>query len=183
VEKKEFRQDLYFRLNVVPIMVPPLRDRAEDISFLAEQFMHRMARKHGVRVTGISQACHAALKAHSWPGNVRELQNVIERAVILASDGEELQPHHLGLMPSTTQSLASSVNSGAAFGVGGEEVTPLAEIEKRQILHAVERCGGNRTQAAKKLGISIRTLRNKLHEYGVGTKEDAAAEEEEKAAV
>jgi DNA-binding NtrC family response regulator len=178
VEKKEFRQDLYFRLNVVPIMVPPLRERAEDIAFLAEQFMNRMARKHGVRVTGISQTCHAALRAHSWPGNVRELQNVVERAVILASDGEELQPHHLGLMPISTSSIAASASSGAAFGVGGEEVTPLAEIEKRQILHAVERCGGNRTQAAKKLGISIRTLRNKLHEYGVGAKEDAAEEEE-----
>lgn len=181
VEKKEFRQDLYFRLNVVPIIVPPLRDRAEDVTFLAEQFMHRMARKHGVRVSGISAACNAALRAHSWPGNVRELQNVIERAVILASDGEDLQPHHLGLVSSAGGASATNGASSAttASGVGGEELIPLAELEKRQILHAVEKCGGNRTQAAKKLGISIRTLRNKLHEYGVGAKDDGGAEEEE----
>jgi transcriptional regulator with PAS, ATPase and Fis domain len=176
VEKKEFRQDLYFRLNVVPILVPPLRDRAEDIGFLAEQFMQRMARKHGVRVTGISPACHAALRAHSWPGNVRELQNVIERAVILASDGEDLQPEHLGMVPASA--IAGSNAAAAAIGVGGVEIIPLAELEKRQILHSVEKCGGNRTQAAKKLGISIRTLRNKLHEYGVGAKEEAGEEEE-----
>jgi transcriptional regulator with PAS, ATPase and Fis domain len=180
VEKKEFRQDLYFRLNVVPIMVPPLRERAEDVSFLAEQFMNRMARKHGVRVTGISQSCHGTLRTHSWPGNVRELQNVIERAVILASDGEELQPHHLGLVASGSASAAAASAGGNTMGFNpaGEEVVPLAEIEKRQILHAVERCGGNRTQAAKKLGISIRTLRNKLHEYGIGPKEDAGDEDE-----
>jgi transcriptional regulator with PAS, ATPase and Fis domain len=176
VEKKEFRQDLYFRLNVVPIVVPPLRERAEDVTFLAEQFMMRMARKHGVRVTGISAACNAALRAHSWPGNVRELQNIIERAVILASDGEDLQPEHLGFVPSGAAGGVSA--AAAAVGVGGDEIIPLGELEKRQILHAVEKCGGNRTQAAKKLGISIRTLRNKLHEYGVGAKEEAGEEEE-----
>jgi transcriptional regulator with PAS, ATPase and Fis domain len=175
VEKKEFRQDLYFRLNVVPIIVPPLRERAEDVAFLSEQFMMRMARKHGVRVTGISAACSAALRSHSWPGNVRELQNVIERAVILASDGEDLQPEHLGFVPSAA---APGQSAAAAMGVGGDEIIPLAELEKRQILHAVDKCGGNRTQAAKKLGISIRTLRNKLHEYGVGAKEEAGEEEE-----
>jgi DNA-binding NtrC family response regulator len=184
VEKKEFRQDLYFRLNVVPIMVPPLRERSEDILYLAEQFMHRMARKHGVRVSGISSACHAALRAHSWPGNVRELQNVIERAVIMASDGEDLQPHHLGLVSSGAGAAPSSTSAAAGvigFGGNSDELIPLAEIEKRQILHAVERCGGNRTQAAKKLGISIRTLRNKLHEYGVGAKDEGASDEEEAA--
>ena len=175
VEKKEFRQDLYFRLNVVPIIVPPLRERAEDVTFLAEQFMMRMARKHGVRVTGMSASCTAALRSHSWPGNVRELQNVIERAVILATDGEDLQPEHLGFVPT---SAAAGQGSAAAMGVGGDEIIPLAELEKRQILHAVDKCGGNRTQAAKKLGISIRTLRNKLHEYGVGAKEDAAEEDD-----
>ena len=180
VEKKEFRQDLYFRLNVVPIMVPPLRERADDVTFLAEQFMNRMARKHGVRVTGMSPACNAALRAHSWPGNVRELQNVIERAVILASDGEDLQPEHLGFVPSGAIPGGGGGGGGiaASIGGGGDEIIPLGELEKRQILHAVEKCGGNRTQAAKKLGISIRTLRNKLHEYGVGAKEEAGEEEE-----
>jgi DNA-binding NtrC family response regulator len=159
----------------VPIMVPPLRERSEDIPFLAEQFMHRMARKHGVRVSGISSVCQGALRAHSWPGNVRELQNVIERAVILASDGEDLQPEHLGLASPPGTSSAPGSFAGAS-GVT-DEVMPLAELEKRQILHAVEKCDGNRTQAAKKLGISIRTLRNKLHEYGVGGKDDAGEDE------
>jgi DNA-binding NtrC family response regulator len=107
---------------------------------------------------------------------VRELQNVIERAVILASDGEDLQPEHLGMVP--TGAVASASGSAAAMGVGGDAILPLSELEKRAILHAVEKCGGNRTQAAKKLEISIRTLRNKLHEYGFGAKEEAGEEEE-----
>src|SRR3954471_3096821 len=97
VERKEFRQDLFFRLNVVPICVPPLRGRIEDIPFLAEQFMHRLARKHGVPVKGFSDEAKHALKTHNWPGNVRELQNVIERAVILCSENGILEPEHLGL--------------------------------------------------------------------------------------
>src|SRR5580704_2936525 len=96
VERKEFRQDLFFRLNVVPIQVPPLRDRREDIPFLAQQFMQRFARKHGVRARGLSDASLAALTAHHWPGNVRELQNVIERAVILCGESGLLETEHLG---------------------------------------------------------------------------------------
>src|SRR5206468_11630606 len=108
------------------------------------------------RVTGISAACNAALRAHSWPGNVRELQNVIERAIILASDGEDLQPEHLGMAP--LAGAVSASGQAAALGAGGDTILPLSELEKRAILHAVEKCGGNRTQAAKKLEISIRTL-------------------------
>jgi transcriptional regulator with PAS, ATPase and Fis domain len=198
VERKEFRQDLFFRLNVVPILVPPLRERKEDVPYLAEKFMHRFARKHGVRVTGISARCVAALTAHDWPGNVRELQNVIERAVILSSDGDDLQADHLGFAPGR-KSQPSEINgeSGAAVTAGGPlpaapeppnapdlpsgtsaEIVPLAEMEKRQILFALDACRGNRTHAAKKLGISIRTLRNKLHEYGVTPREDEAPGEE-----
>src|ERR1051325_6132344 len=121
VEKKEFRQDLFFRLNVVPILVPPLRERMEDVLYLCEQFMYRMARKHGVRVAGISPDCQAALMAHSWPGNVRELQNVIERAVILCSDGQELQPEHLGFAPITIP--PSSPAAGPA--VTAPNITPF----------------------------------------------------------
>src|SRR5207253_4820312 len=110
---KEFRQDLFFRLNVVPILVPPLRERMEDVLFLCEQFMYRMARKHGVRVTGLSPSCQAALMAHSWPGNVRELQNVIERAVILCSDGQEIQPEHLAFTPKAPIPLSGGTTPGA----------------------------------------------------------------------
>ncbi len=189
VEKKEFRQDLFFRLNVVPILVPPLRERMEDVTFLADQFMYRMARKHGVRVSGISAACQAALLAHSWPGNVRELQNVIERAVILCSDGQELQPEHLGFAPIT---IAPSVSAAPPPIITPPNITPftppipplsneqihsLHDIEKQHILRTLEACGGNRTQAAKHLDISIRTLRNKLHEYGYNAGRDEAPAE------
>ncbi len=195
VERKEFRQDLFFRLNVVPIHVPPLRERAEDIPFLAQQFMPRFARKHGVRVKGISDACLAALSAHRWPGNVRELQNVIERAVILCGEGQ-LETEHLGfssfaaLGASAPAPPSIAVASSAPFpgagapisspaapaGAAAGEILSLAEIEKRHIFAALEKTNSNRTHAAKLLGISIRTLRNKLHEYGVVPKgEDAAA--------
>src|SRR5437899_7548607 len=155
VERKEFRQDLYFRLNVVPICVSPLRDHKEDVSLLADQFRQRFARKHGVEVLGISNNCMKALENHSWPGNVRELQNVIERAMILCSEGSALEPEHLGLAQKSAPVAASHSN----------EFCTLSELEKRHILAALEQSKGNRTQAAKLLDISIRTLRNKLNEY------------------
>ena len=174
VERKEFRQDLYFRLNVVPILVPPLRERIEDVPFLATQFMKRFARKHGVRVTGISAASLEALQAHRWPGNVRELQNVIERAVILSVDGEEIQVAELGLTSSAPSVAAETAgaNPPAAPTQASGEVVSLAELEKRHILFTLERNNDNRTHAARKLGISIRTLRNKLNEYGLGSKDE-----------
>jgi len=199
VEKKEFRQDLFFRLNVVPVFVPPLRERRDDIPFLAQQFLQRFTRKHGVHISAISTDCLAALVAHPWPGNVRELQNTIERAVILSGDSDELLREHLGFSESTngTPSSASAtipVSSASTTPAAQKppetngtvvtstptapiEIIPLAEVEKRHILQALEHFEGNRTQAAKQLGISIRTLRNKLHEYGVASK-TADTEEE-----
>jgi DNA-binding NtrC family response regulator len=173
VDKKEFREDLFFRLNVVPIIVPPLRNRMGDVPILAEQFRLRYARKHGVEVLGISQNCMAALKRHSWPGNVRELQNVIERAVILCSEGGALEPAHLGL----TERPGVPAGMPASTGGAGEFLT-MAEMEKRHVLAALERSKGNRTQAAKMLDISIRTLRNKLHEYNVQSQGEAEEAEE-----
>ncbi|HEY9172660.1 MAG TPA: sigma-54 dependent transcriptional regulator [Verrucomicrobiae bacterium] len=187
VEKKEFRQDLYFRLNVVPIHVPPLRDHLEDVPFLAEEFMRRFGRKHGIRVRGLSEEARRTLLAHSWPGNVRELQNVIERAVILCSDSGVLEPEHLGLTraAATPSAPAPAASPAAAFvptstpSQPNGEVITLAELEKRHILAALEQCKGNRTHAAKLLDISIRTLRNKLHEYhGTAPKADEEAEQE-----
>ena len=178
VEKKEFREDLFFRLNVVPIIVPPLRNRMGDVPLLAEQFRHRYARKHGVEVLGISQNCMGALKRHSWPGNVRELQNVIERAVILCSEGGVLEPAHLGL----TERPSVATGMPASTGQAGEFLT-MSDMERRHVLAALERSKGNRTQAAKMLEISIRTLRNKLNDYNVQTQGDAdEAEESEPAA-
>ena len=185
VERKEFRQDLFFRLNVVPIAVPPLRDRKEDVPLLAQQFMQRFARKHGVRVKGISDTCLAVLSGHHWPGNVRELQNVIERAVILCGDGGLLEPDHLGFAPRPLPASAVPVSSTAvtlpAAAVGGGEangIVSLAELEKQHILTALQQTNQNRTHAAKLLGISVRTLRNKLTDYGVNSKEDGFVTEE-----
>ena len=165
VEKKEFRQDLYFRLNVVPVHVPPLRERREDIAELAGEFMRRFARKHGVHVKGFTDAALKTLRQHDWPGNVRELQNVIERAVILCGENGMLEPEHLGMAtaPTDNSPAGSSANFLTGYDGNGELLT-LAEMEKRHILAAMNRCGGNRTHAAKLLDMSIRTLRNKLHE-------------------
>jgi two-component system, NtrC family, response regulator AtoC len=184
VEKKEFRQDLFFRLNVVPIPVPPLRERREDVPFLAEDFMRRFSRKHGVQVRGFSEEALKVLTGHNWPGNVRELQNVIERAVILTNEGGVIQPEQLGITKAsalsaapTTGPVASTQSSPGAVADG----TPtLAEIEKRHIIVTLDQCKGNRTQAAKLLGVSIRTLRNKLHEYN-GTQPGAESDESEAA--
>ncbi len=175
VEKKEFRQDLYFRLNVVPVHVPPLRERREDIPELAGEFMRRFARKHGVHVKGFTEAALHTLRQHDWPGNVRELQNVIERAVILCGENGMLEPEHLGM-------AAPPENSGdggdflSGYNASGGLLT-LAEMEKRHILAAMNHCGGNRTHAAKVLNMSIRTLRNKLHEInGTTPKSEDEAE-------
>jgi DNA-binding NtrC family response regulator len=158
-----------------------LREHKEDIIFLAQQFMPRFARKHGARVHGIADDTLAALEAHDWPGNVRELQNVIERAVILCGDSGLLEPEHLGFsgpgvaaQPVTAASPAFSAPALPASDAGG--MVSLAEVEKRHILAALEKSHQNRTHAAKVLGISIRTLRNKLAEYGVKGKDAEAAE-------
>jgi len=177
VEKKEFRQDLYFRLNVVPIHVPPLRERLEDVPFLSNEFMRRLSRKHGVPVKGFSDEAMIALKSHNWPGNVRELQNVIERAVILCGENGVLEPEHLGLTPSRKLVSSTPADSVTASSFAGSDtLPPLAEMEKRHILAALEQCKGNRTHAAKLLDVSIRTLRNKLHEYnGTSPKTEEAS--------
>jgi len=180
VEKKEFRQDLFFRLNVVPIRVPALREHLEDVPSLAEEFMRRFGRKHGVHIKGFTDAAAQQLKNHSWPGNVRELQNVVERAVILCGENGMLEPEHLGLSHSEPASAAASAATGEIAGQSNG-FRSLAELEKQHIFAALDHCKGNRTHAAKLLDVSIRTLRNKLHEYnGTTPKSDedkpAAAE-------
>jgi len=169
VQRKEFREDLYFRLNVVPMQVPPLRARREDIVPLALHFLEWAARKHGCAAQRLSDECLRILEAHAWPGNVRELQNVIERAVILAGESAIVSPVHLcltalpGLTPVADQPAAEGSVTPAAGA--SADFPPLHELEKRHILAALERCHNNRTQAAKLLDISVRTLRNKLVEY------------------
>ncbi|MBE7537086.1 MAG: sigma-54-dependent Fis family transcriptional regulator [Opitutaceae bacterium] len=224
VERGSFRSDLYYRLNVFPIQVPALRERPDDILLLADSFLRRFARKHGVKIPGFTDNASAALINYPWPGNVRELQNTLERAVILSEDGRPVTTAALGLPslarsasllgmqhpasspqpapppaaagfapvqptgPSVTDTWTppsaaamhpestgsreppedSVDDSGIAASDSGKiahEVIPLNELERRAILAALRSTGGNRTRTAELLNISIRTLRNKIHEY------------------
>ena len=168
VQRNEFRQDLFFRLNVVPVHVGPLRERPEDIMFLSDHFMQRFTRKHGVSVRGWKPEANRLLFAHKWPGNVRELQNVIERAVILCEPDHPIGTEHLNLGQSAfrSQPEASPIPAQAESSESrAQAFHTLYELEKQHILAALERCNQNRTQAAKLLDINIRTLRNKLNEY------------------
>ena len=181
VEKKEFRQDLYFRLNVVPIVMPALRERKEDIAELAGEFMRRAARKHGVHVKGFTDAAMRALRAHEWPGNVRELQNLVERAVILCEENGMLEPEHFGLTAPPAPKAGEEEDEYLPSVKHNGDFLSLAELERRHILAVIARCKGNRTQAAKLLDMSIRTLRNKLHEYNGTLPKDEKEESEAEA--
>ena len=171
VEKGEFREDLYYRLNVFPIRVPALRERQADIPVLSEHFLKRFARLHGRGVPGFTSAAAASLLQHAWPGNVRELQNTIERAVILTESGAPITDTTLNLLPASAHSHQPAPQQ---IGITAtpprtepRTVLALHEIEKQHILRALEATGGNRAKAADALQISIRTLRNKLNEYRV----------------
>ncbi|MEA3213604.1 MAG: two-component system, NtrC family, response regulator AtoC [Chthoniobacter sp.] len=178
VERKEFREDLYYRLNVFPLEVPPLRDRREDIPLFAAEFLKRCARRHGLQLAGFSENAMKSLLEHSWPGNVRELQNCVERAVILVEEGRLIEADDLGLVPSAPRGAVVQTVQAAPAGnlpTPGLEPAPahtaigtaiaLEELERQHILEVLRVTGGNRTQTATILKISIRTLRNKLNEY------------------
>ncbi len=173
VEKGDFREDLYYRLNVFPVRVPPLRERQADIPVLSAHFLKRFARVHGRSIPGFSPAADAALLQHSWPGNVRELQNTVERAVILTESGVAISDLALGLplmgsVPRAIELPADAKPPGVPAATHGGAM-PLHEVEKEHILRTLESTGGNRAKAAEALQISIRTLRNKLNEYRVTT--------------
>jgi len=165
VASRQFREDLYFRLSVFPVTVPPLRERKEDIPKLAHHFVERVARDVGKKVT-LSAEALAMLVEHPWPGNVRELQNAIERAVILA-DGERLMPRHLSL---TTQMGATEDPwdmldwSGTLADVSARFA---AEAEKRKIAHALKQANGDKGRASDLLQINFKTLAAKLRQYGM----------------
>ena len=175
VQKGNFREDLYYRLNVFPIEVPPLRDRVEDIPLLAETFLARQARKHGLSKAKFSKQSLRAMLAHTWPGNVRELENAIERAVILAEQGKAIGPDLLGLgtnsvmLTARPSSSVKAPNGALAAhlkeGSGEIEIPTMEEIEREHILLALESTGGNRTKTADLLEINVRTLRNKIRQY------------------
>ena len=169
VRKGSFREDLYYRLNVFPIEVPPLRERGEDVILLAETFLKRNARKYGLGKAKFSKAAKTAMQAHRWPGNVRELENAVARAVILAESGASIEPDMLGL--GAGGSIVSKPVSGGGAAVSeseeedGGEILTMEEVERLHVIRALEATGGNRTKTAEILSINVRTLRNKIRQY------------------
>jgi DNA-binding NtrC family response regulator len=166
VEGGEFRGDLFFRLAVFPIEVPPLRDRGDDIVLLAEQFASEIGRELRGREARLSAEALAALKQHRWPGNVRELENAIERACII-SDSLILQPSDLGLGPSDVPESESldQLDLSGTLSEAGHRVLRL--VERRKIRGALEANLGNKSKTAEDLGISYKTLLNKIKEYAL----------------
>ncbi len=164
VAQGHLRSDLYYRLNVFNIHMPPLRDHMEDLPAMAEAMTDEMNEKHGRKVCGISASLLARLMAHNWPGNARELRNTIERAVILCPDGAPLDTGHLPAGFGPEQNLGSSLLDGnvVAVRVG----TTVDELERLLILRTLEATGQNKTRAAEILGVSLKTLHNKLKTYG-----------------
>ncbi len=169
VQAGRFREDLYYRLAVVPIRIPPLRARPEDIPVLANHFLKRTRERLGIgRVQGIGAEAMRLLMAYPWPGNVRELENVIERAVVL-SEGAEISPE---VLPETVRDHRESGPPGGAVILQGLSIKRNRRaIERTLIEKALETTGGNRTQAARLLEISHRALLYKIKEYGLGSDE------------
>jgi DNA-binding NtrC family response regulator len=164
VSEGRFRQDLYYRIHVVPIELPPLRERREDVKLLAEAFLERSARDGGEPPRRLSREALAALERHAWPGNVRELQNAIEHALALC-EGPVLRPEDLpeAVVQSTrTEGLRDAVRSGQ---MGLEEAT--GRFEQELIGEALERSDWNQTRAAERLGITRRVLKLKMDRYGL----------------
>ena len=157
VKAKRFREDLYYRLNVIEMRLPPLRERREDIPLLVDAFLKKFGQARGKDVKGVSEATMALLVDYAWPGNVRELENVIERAVTL-SRGDKIVPDDL---PGTIQ---GSRGDRRVLDEAAEKMHPLHEIEKEYIKKILEKMGGNKYQAAQVLGIDRKTLYRKLGE-------------------
>jgi two-component system response regulator HydG len=159
IEDGAFREDLYFRINVIHLAVPPLRDRGNDVLLLAQRFLEAEARRSGKTLQPLGPEVAERLLAYSWPGNVRELHNCIERAVALA----RYDRITVDDLPDRVQRWRPPAAQEAARHEGG--LLPLAELERRHILHVLEECGGNQTMAARILGLARRTLHRKLAEY------------------
>jgi len=160
VDEGRFRQDLYYRINVIELPVPPLRDRPEDIAQLADSILARLAAEARVDRPTLSEAARAALKAYAFPGNVRELENMLERAMTLCV-GETIDGLDLGLC----QREPASENLPASDANGLDSL--LGQVEKETLVKALNETGGNKTAAAKRLGISFGAFRYRLQKLGL----------------
>jgi len=165
VEQKRFREDLFYRLQVIPITAPPLRERREDVRLLAEHFLDRFARQMGKPVAALSEEALVCLEQHAWPGNVRELENVLERAVALETSTE------VGVerLPESIREPASP-DSAPAIGPGFSLDTHMRGVEARLLGEALEMAAGDRAKAAKLLGVSPRSLRYLIQKHGEKTR-------------
>ncbi len=162
-----FREDLYFRLNVMNLALPALRERPDDIIALARHFAAKYAEANGVPTRPLGESAQAKLLGYAWPGNVRELENAVHRAVLLAT-GEEIGPEAILLSGSPLapgSADAAGAAAASANGADGMVGKTVSEVERELIISTLNHCLGNRTHAANILGISIRTLRNKLKQY------------------
>ncbi len=177
VDTGKFRQDLFFRLNVIPLRLPPLKERGDDVLVLAKFFVDKFRSQYSIPPLAISSDAVEWLRAYDWPGNVRELQNLMERAVLLAGSGpiskshflldDEFWPQDDDLLPEVDDAgdIPHPLQGESLENILGGGIMPLQEMERIMIMRGLEHTSGNRTQAADLLGISVRTLRNKLNEY------------------
>jgi DNA-binding NtrC family response regulator len=161
VRQGSFRADLFYRLNVIPVRVPPLRERMEDLSLTVDYFLRRYAERYGKGSLSINPEIMASFATYPWPGNVRELENVIERMVLL-SEEDSLGPD---LLPEEFRPLGTAASAGTTLIDTVEGLSAAAE--KQMILDALQKAGNNRTKAAQSLGISRRTLQNKIRKYEI----------------
>jgi DNA-binding NtrC family response regulator len=170
VAERQFREDLFFRLSVFPIQIPPLRERSHDVVILARHFVDRFCRELNKKPLVLSTVALDELNAYSWPGNVRELQNCIERAVILC-DGDTIQPRHLNLsfrqppVVPTATSVWDEIDLSGTMTEALRRVT--TEVERRKLERALSETAGNKQRAAEALQVSYKTLLQKLKEYGI----------------
>ena len=170
VAERQFREDLFFRLSVFPIQIPPLRERSQDVIILARHFVDRFCRDLNKKPLVLSTVALDELNSYSWPGNVRELQNCIERAVILC-DGDTIQPRHLNLsfrQPTTATPTTTPWEEIDLSGTMTEVLRRVtSEVERRKLDRALSEAAGNKQRAAEALQISYKTLLQKLKEYGI----------------
>lgn len=159
IAKGTLREDLLYRLNVFRIQLPALKDRKEDLPLLAQYLVTKLAEKHSRPARFLNPAAISALQFHAWPGNVRELRNVIERAVIICS-GEQIERHHFAPYPIDQRERLRNEDT-ITFPVG----TPIEEVERQMIVRTLKKTKNNKTRAAELLGISLKTLHNKLNLY------------------
>jgi DNA-binding NtrC family response regulator len=171
VAARQFRQDLFFRLSVFPISIPPLRDRREDVVLLARHFIDRFCREMKKPGMSLSEHAQAALMQYGWPGNVRELQNCIERAVIL-TDGPVIHPHHLNLLGAEAPGAAEARDPWGAIDLSGSLAGAMGRVlrdaEREKIVRTLAEASGDAGLASEMLGIAYRTLLAKIKEHRLG---------------